>query len=74
MTGLTNGGAGILPHGDNTSVKAARGIRAGHSYGRKDGGFVPPHGDNTPPPKGLASSSYSIKMKHNLQNNKCSFK
>ena len=28
---------------------APRGRAAGHGHGGKGGGFIPPHGDNTPP-------------------------
>ena len=42
MTGLINGGVGILPQGDNSTVKVAADRRAAD-------GIIPPHGDNTPP-------------------------
>ena len=49
MTGHNNGGARILPQGENTSLKVAPGGRAaGHGHGGKGGGFIPPYGDNTP--------------------------
>ena len=58
MTGLINGGVGILPQGDNTSVKVAPGSRAaGRSHGGKDGGLIPPPGDNTPPERVIPSRS-----------------
>ena len=50
MTDLIHGGVGILPQGDNTSVKVAPASQeAGHGRGGKDDGRMPPHGDNTPP-------------------------
>ena len=57
MTGLNNVAVGILPQGNNTSVKVASSSRtAGHSHGHghKGGGFIPPH--NNPQPKGVAPS------------------
>ena len=56
MAGHNHGGVGILPQGDNTSVKVAPGSRAaGHSHGGKGSNFTLPHSDNTPP-KGVAHS------------------
>ena len=50
MTDLINGEVGVLPQGDNTSVKVASGSRtAGHGHCGKCGGLIPPSGDNTPP-------------------------
>ena len=49
MTGLINGGVGILAQGDNTTVKVAADSRAaGHGHGGKSDGIIPPHGDNNP--------------------------
>ena len=46
MTGLIHGGVGILPQGDNASVKVAAGSReAEHGRGGTNDGLIPPHGD-----------------------------
>ena len=56
MTVLINGGVGILPQSENTSVKVAPGSRTSdHGHVGKGGGFIPPHGDNTPS-KGVSPS------------------
>ena len=68
MTDLIHGGVGILPQGDNTSVKVAPASQeAGHGRGGKDDGRIPPHGDNTPP-KGVAPNR-SERTGHNTPDN-----
>ena len=68
MTDLIIGGVGILPQGDNTSVKVARGCpAAGHGHSGKDGGLIPPHGDNNPR-KGV-EPSMSGRIGHNTPPN-----
>ena len=68
MTDLINGGVGILPQDDNTSVKVALGSRvAGHGHGGKGDGLIPSHGDNTPP-KGVAPNR-SRRTGHNTTDN-----
>ena len=68
MPGLNNGGVWILPQGDNTSVKVAPCSRAaGYVHGGKDDGFIPPHGDNTPP-KGV-TPSMSGRIGHSTPHN-----
>lgn len=50
MTGLMNGGVGILPQCDiSVNVAPGRGA-AGHDHGGKGDGLIPPHGAgyNTP--------------------------
>ena len=69
MTGLINGEVGVLPQGDNTSVKVAPGSRtAGHGHGGKSGSLISPSGDNTPPKKGVAPSR-SRRIGHNTPHN-----
>ena len=56
MAGLIHGGVGILPHGDNISVKVAPGSwETGHGRGGIGDSLISPHGDgNNTPPKGAA--------------------
>ena len=69
MTGLINGEVGVLPQGDNTSVKVTPGSRtAGHGHGGKSGSLISPSGDNTPPKKGDAPSR-SRRIGHNTPHN-----
>ena len=48
MTGLMNGGVGILQCDISVNVAPGRGA-AGHDHGGKGDGLIPPHDDNTPP-------------------------
>ena len=67
MTGLMNGGVGILPQCDiSVNVAPGRGA-AGHDHGGKGDGLIPPHDDNTPQ-KGVAPNS-SGRTGHNTSHN-----